>query len=161
VGFDYGEKPGVLIAIDYLRTVFAEDNVTAEVYLGNSQTSLPSYHKDNPDFVCDVVHIDGSHDGHFPLSDFQNARAMARKDGKTLVLFDDCGCPSEWCVAPLTTFSELLSAGSITAPEDEVTFFSAGEGIVRTCFGYMSPHRKVFFPYPHPLENGDWMKDYE
>jgi len=162
VGFDYGEKGEVVKAKEFLQNLLAADNVTVELHLGNSQFTVPEYLKNFPETVCDVIHIDGSHDGHFPLSDFQNLRTMARPDGKSLVLFDDCGCPTEWCVAPLKAFKGLQGSGAITFAEDGKDFFSAGNGAVRTCYGRMSPHKRDFEPYPHlDTVAGGVLNDYE
>lgn len=167
MGFDYGEKSSVAKAAKYIRDMLGLEGVSLELSTGNSQYSVPSYFEAHSDTVCDVVHIDGSHDGHFPLTDFQNLRAMARSDGKTLVLFDDCGCPTEWCVAPQVTFTQLLATGAITLSSSEekngdaASFFSAGDGATRTCFGLMAPHRKTYVPYPHAQPDGEWERDYD
>jgi hypothetical protein len=54
---------------------------------GNSSHTIPAYVAANPEFKCDLIYVDGSHQEVATLIDIQNFRPLAHPD--TLVLIDD------------------------------------------------------------------------
>ena len=139
IGFDYGRPhvtPGsdsVSLGFNVLKRTLR--HVSFELVIGDSMVTAPKYALEHPTTVCEIFHIDGSHDGPFPEADFQSARKMARSDGRTLVLFDDCGCQTEWCVKPAETFERAVKEGTITLLPNGASYLPAGGR--RTCAGYM------------------------
>jgi hypothetical protein len=57
------------------------------VFKGDSAKSIPRWSAANPDFVCDLIHIDGAHSYVHVVADFINLRAHARSH--SLFMFDD------------------------------------------------------------------------
>ena len=65
---------------------------------------------------CDVIHIDGEHNNGAPAADWTNVQPLLRRDGRTLILFDDCACGEGnawWCVEPTEVFDAAAAAGGI------------------------------------------------
>ena len=59
---------------------------------GSSADTVPEFVKHNPNFKCDLILIDGSHQEEATLVDFRNFRHLARQD--TIVLIDDLEDPN-------------------------------------------------------------------
>lgn len=63
-----------------------------EAVPGNSSETIPAYVAAHPEFKCDLIYIDGSHQEVATLSDIRNFRSLAHPD--TLVLIDDLEFPA-------------------------------------------------------------------
>ncbi len=55
--------------------------------IGNSNSSIPKFIKDNSGFKCDFLSIDGSHSPPQPFFDVLNSQSLAHK--QTIVILDD------------------------------------------------------------------------
>jgi hypothetical protein len=137
LAWDWNDKK--LASVDqgfaYLREVFPE--VPMQLHGGDSLQAVPAFLQQHQDVVCDVVHIDGSHDGVYPEGDFQNMRKAARKDGRTLVIFDDCGCSTGWCITPKNTAEKAFKEGTLIRLERNDSYILVeGRG---SCLGWMQP----------------------
>ena len=130
--FDLDANPSVRAGYNYLRRAFP---ATAFAFVvGDSTVSLPVW-SGGPDVAaCDLFHIDGGHAGGVPAIDWANVRRVIRKDGKSLVVFDDCGCQpgSEWwCTEPEEVFDSAVASGDIIPlSKGEISLPSKG-----TCAG--------------------------
>jgi hypothetical protein len=60
---------------------------------GDSKTLVPEFAKQNPDFKCDLVIIDGDHTPPAPYTDIKNMQALSHKD--TVLLMDDVNMTPE------------------------------------------------------------------
>ena len=136
LAFDCGGKPSVSDGFALLSRLFPA--VSWEFVEGNSVVTVPTYARAHAGTTCDVIHIDGAHDGPFPAADFDNARRFARADGKTLVIFDDCNCATEWCVTPLAVFKSGLSDGLISELPGGASYLSVDGQKKGSCLGWIS-----------------------
>mmetsp|Transcript_44956 Transcript_44956/g.105990 ORF Transcript_44956/g.105990 Transcript_44956/m.105990 type:complete len:373 (-) Transcript_44956:98-1216(-) len=57
-------------------------------HTGDSTVTVPAFADANPNFVCDVVFVDGEHFGSVPFADLLNLQRLATED--TVVIADDC-----------------------------------------------------------------------
>ena len=135
LAFDCGGKPSVADGFRLLQRVFAP--ASFEFVEGNSVSQLPRYAAAHPDTVCDVMHIDGAHDGPFPAADFDNMRRFARRDGRTFVVFDDCNCATEWCIAPLAVFKKAVAEGLIEELPGGASYLAVPGGQKGSCMGWL------------------------
>jgi len=139
VAFDCGGRMSVVGGLATLESVFgAALNLT---YVnGNSVGTVPAFALDHPAWECDVIHIDGAHDGPFPAADLKNARHLARADGGTLVVFDDCNCDTEWCSEPLAVFKRAVAEGAIRELEPALggPMLSVEGRLKGSCIGWLT-----------------------
>jgi len=135
LAFDCGGKPSVYDGFRLLQRVFS--HASLEFVEGNSVHTIPTYAKLHPSTSCDLIHIDGAHDGPFPKADFGAMRHFAREDGKTFVIFDDCNCDTEWCVAPLAVFKKAVIDGLIEELPAGDSYLSVPGGKKGSCLGWL------------------------
>ncbi len=130
--FDLDASPSVRMGYNYLRSAFPA--TTFAFVVGDSTVSLPVWIGGPDVAVCDLFHIDGGHAGGIPAIDWANVRKVIRKDGRSLVVFDDCGClpGSEWwCIEPEEVFDAAVASGAmIPVSKGEISLPSKG-----TCAG--------------------------
>ena len=88
--FDIGTHPGAKPMAEYLGHVFGD---RFHIHFGDSTVTLPQFHQDNPNIKCDVIFVDGGHQGKVPWLDILNFIAMAIP-GRTILVFDDY--PAYW-----------------------------------------------------------------
>lgn len=82
MGFDEWNRPIYEdAALQWVIQTFRESNIV--IYKGDSTENVPEY-----DGKCDVIHIDGGHQGDVPLTDMTNMARLASKHN--LLLIDDC-----------------------------------------------------------------------
>ena len=138
VAFDCGGRMSVVGGLAAIEAVFDYVNLTFVV--GNSVATVPTFARDHAAWACDVVHIDGAHDGPFPAADLANVRHLARPDGRTLVVFDDCNCDTEWCVEPLNVFKKAVADGVIRELEPALggPMLSVAGGLKGSCIGWIT-----------------------
>lgn len=74
LSFDLLERPAHKYAAE---TMMKEHPGRLEVIGGDSRITIPKFVAENPDFVCDVVLVDGGHEGDVPLRDLENLQASA------------------------------------------------------------------------------------
>ena len=112
IAFDCGNKASVNAGFSSLQESLPYAHF--EMIEGNSPVMVNKFAQQRGlDAVCDVIHIDGAHDGPFPAADWEAMWHYARDDGRTLIVFDDCNCDTEWCIAPLQVFQAAVSRGEI------------------------------------------------
>lgn len=112
--FDLDASPSVRMGYNYLRSAFPATSFS--LVAGDSTKSLPLWIGGASADVCDIFHIDGGHADGIPAIDWANVRKVIRKDGKSLVVFDDCGCAAGsawWCLEPEQVFDAAVAAGDI------------------------------------------------
>jgi hypothetical protein len=141
LAFDCGGKPSVYDGFRLLQRVFAP--ASFEFVEGNSVAQLPAYAKAHPATTCDVMHIDGAHDGPFPAADFDNMRRFARRDGRTFVVFDDCNCATEWCIAPLAVFKKAVAEGLIEELAGGASYLTVPGGQKGSCMGWLKARNEA------------------
>ena len=56
---------------------------------GDSRDTIPEFHVDSPEVMCDLVIIDGGHHADIPEWDFENFYAMVPRNRENLVVLDD------------------------------------------------------------------------
>ena len=56
---------------------------------GDSRETLPKFHRDHPDVTCDIIFVDGGHQGDVPTKDFAAMVAMASPNA--IMIADDYG----------------------------------------------------------------------
>ena len=135
LAFDCGGKPSVYAGFQLLQRVFSY--ASFEFVEGNSAVAVPTYAQTHPQTTCDVIHIDGAHDGPFPAADFDNARRFARADGGTFIVFDDCNCDTEWCVAPLAVFKKAVAEGLIEELTAGASYLNVAGRQKGSCAGWL------------------------
>lgn len=86
--FDLCEHTYTRPCVEYLQAVFPN---RVQLFAGCSKTTVPEYKEKNPDMKFDLIHIDGSHDGHIANCDFYNTLKMSKKGG--ILIFDDIYIP--------------------------------------------------------------------
>jgi len=79
---DYG--PRKKISYDYTNKMFGD---RVRYIWGNTSETIPQFREDNPDFVCDIMHIDGDHSADGCTRDLYNMRFLS--DAYTIVFVDD------------------------------------------------------------------------
>ncbi len=72
---------------------------------------MPDFARRNAGFVCDVLHVDGGHDGDTPRLDLVNMRALAGPH--SLVLMDDLHCWPGHCQPPQRAWDGLKAGDEI------------------------------------------------
>lgn len=108
LGFDLGSNPSPVLpnishgrhnytnsSIAIIKQQFnatTDENDKINVIIGDSTQTVPIFHELNPNFRCDVIHIDGGHFGNVPVSDLKNMALLSKEDGSTVVLLDDAVC---------------------------------------------------------------------
>ena len=80
ISFDMATHLSTVHSVALLQEKFPGKLV---VVLGDSQKSVPDYFSNNKDAVCDVVLVDGGHEGNIPISDLINFRKASKgTDGR-------------------------------------------------------------------------------
>ncbi len=59
------------------------------ITFGDSRDTIPEFHVDAPEVMCDLVIIDGGHHADIPELDFDNFYAMVPRNRENLVILDD------------------------------------------------------------------------
>jgi hypothetical protein len=106
--FDIGMHGYVRTAANHIKAQFPG---RFDIELGDSVQAVPGFVQRHPGFVCDVLHVDGAHEGDIPRLDLANMRALARPH--SILLMDDLQCPFPHCRAPRTAWDGLKAAGEI------------------------------------------------
>ncbi|ELR20367.1 uncharacterized protein ACA1_186330 [Acanthamoeba castellanii str. Neff] len=106
--FDIGMHGYVGTAANHIKAQFPG---RFDIKLGDSVQAVPGFVQRHPGFVCDVLHVDGAHEGDIPRLDLANMRALARPH--SILLMDDLQCPFPHCRAPRTAWDGLKAAGEI------------------------------------------------
>ena len=73
---------------------------------GDSTQTVPAFAQSHVAYTCDVVHIDGGHEGDTPLLDLYHMAPLANPLCHTLVM-DDTGCSAAYCVDPQRAWDRL------------------------------------------------------
>lgn len=100
---------------------------------GDSTSTLPEYHQNHPNLKCDLIVVDGGHAYDIALADLLNFEPMASE--KNLVLIDDAGCESDYCVNPKKAWDEAKKRGLINEMacypnSDRLRGFCVGQYVV-------------------------------
>lgn len=88
--FDMGVHPYSYVLAEYLRGKFPARLV---VHFGSSARTVPQFIRENPEFRCDLMFVDGGHRYVDALADLENFARMANLKSN-VVVFDDF--PTDW-----------------------------------------------------------------
>jgi hypothetical protein len=80
--FDLCYHPYVIPCFEYLKKEFPN---RINLYIGNSNSTVPEYHKNNPTKTFDLIHIDGGHEKNIANKDFFNCFKIA----SNIIIWDD------------------------------------------------------------------------
>lgn len=83
--FDLGEHAYARPCFEYIKKIFPETNI--EIFWGDSRETLANYHKQHPETVFDLVHIDGGHRSAVYSVDWKNSLDLTSSG--SLLIFDD------------------------------------------------------------------------
>jgi hypothetical protein len=106
--FDLGEHGYATVAKAYVEKGWPG---RFKIDFGNSIESVPAFSKQNPGFMCDILHVDGGHWGDLPKADILNMRALAHPH--SILLMDDIACSADYCEEPVRTWTKLQETGVI------------------------------------------------
>jgi len=59
------------------------------VHFGNSMLTVPAFARENPNYHCDFMFVDGGHSYPVAMADLLNFAAMANLDDGNIIMFDD------------------------------------------------------------------------
>lgn len=79
---------------------------------GDSRETVPAFARAHPEVRCDIMHVDGGHEGDVPLADLRNMRPLAHPAMHTL-LMDDVACTAAYCEAPQRAWDAMTHAGLV------------------------------------------------
>jgi lipopolysaccharide biosynthesis glycosyltransferase len=135
------------IAFDKVESISVEQGFTAvkaafpstsfELVKGASENTVVPWAAERPNFICDVAHIDGAHAGGGPLRDWNALQPLFRRDGFSIVVFDDCHCGGQvewWCLEPTSTWDDIVARGLAIKIAD--LSFPGSKG---SCAGWVRP----------------------
>lgn len=75
------------------------------VVKGDSRHTLPKCRQAYPDVKCDVMHVDGGHEGDVPLMDTSHMYLMVDWSKPNVFILDDTNCTAPYCqVSALVSF---------------------------------------------------------
>lgn len=83
--FDLGEHAYARPCFEYIKKAFPETNI--QIFWGDSRETLANYHKQHPEMIFDLVHIDGGHRSEVYTVDWKNSLNITSSGG--LIIFDD------------------------------------------------------------------------
>lgn len=86
VAFDIGHHPYTIPCLEYLRETFGD---RIRLVIGDSGDTVPHFHRENPDLVFDLLHIDGGHEELCIIKDVMNCRWLANKKNHIVIVDDD------------------------------------------------------------------------
>ena len=84
----------------------------ATLICGDSRETLPAYiarQANPPEVLCDIVHVDGGHEGDVPEMDLRHMRRLSHNH--TVLLMDDLACDAPSCKAPKEAWAQLIADG--------------------------------------------------
>jgi len=108
VEFDIGQHPYAKLAAKFLQDRFPGRLLNV---WGDSRVTLPRYHQDHPDMMCDIIVVDGGHSYDVAMSDLKSFAKMAAPG--SILTIDDTPCISSWCEGPTKAWQELVELGCI------------------------------------------------
>jgi hypothetical protein len=68
-----------------------------KIVKGSSLETVPDFHRENLDFKCDILSVDGGHTFEIALQDIKNMRYLARR-AHNILFIDDSSCSQPYCV---------------------------------------------------------------
>jgi hypothetical protein len=83
--FDLGAHEYTQPCYEYIKNKFPQTSM--EMFWGDSRETVPDYHKNNPEKLFELVHIDGGHKHEVYSADWVNSLAISGKGA--LLIFDD------------------------------------------------------------------------
>jgi len=83
--FDLGTHAYARPCFEYLKKTFPQ--TTMEIFWGDSRETLATYHKEHPEAVFDLIHIDGGHQSEVYIVDWKNSLNVTSRG--SLIIFDD------------------------------------------------------------------------
>lgn len=124
VSFDIGVYDYTNIGKKYIDNKYPFRH---SLVIGDSQMTIPEYHKKFPNKKFDLIYIDGGHEYDICKNDLMNCYQMAHEN--TILIMDDIMYKNEWdkfwTSGPTKVWVETLEKG-ITF---ELQSFSFGEGL--------------------------------
>lgn len=110
VAFDMCSSACVRHMAAYLNAAYGD---RLELHCGDSVSSVREYASEAAHAgMCDVLLVDGGHEGDVPLHDLRNFRVLARRE-RHVLLMDDVACEAAFCEAPATAYSALEASGEL------------------------------------------------
>lgn len=106
ISFDLGAHQYVTVAFEVLNNMYP-DRLT--LVLGDSKQTIADFIEDNPDFRCNLLFVDGSHEYDGVLHDLRNFRKMANQTFGHMVVVDDFGCLDPYCRHVRTAFYRMVN----------------------------------------------------
>lgn len=100
--FDIGLHETVQVGKEFIDKTYSGRH---SLIIGDSTVKVPEFISNNPGKTFDLIFIDGGHDYHVALADFENCRMLSGPD--TIVIMDDVwdGGP-HWCKGPTRVIRE-------------------------------------------------------
>lgn len=83
--FDLGTHAYARPCFEYLKKTFSQ--TAMEIFWGDSRETLAAYHKEHPEAVFDLMHIDGGHRSEVYIVDWKNSLDVTSSG--SLIIFDD------------------------------------------------------------------------
>jgi len=110
--FDLGGHPYVSPAHAHLAGKFGNRTILT---LGDSHITMKEFHKAHPDVVCDITIVDGDHSVNGAIADMNDFFEMINLNSQpySLVVMDDQGCTSSWCLGPNEAWKLFKDQGRI------------------------------------------------
>jgi len=108
--FDLGAHPYSKPASKFLQDSFPGRHTAT---WGDSTQTLPQFHQQNPNVLCNLIFVDGGHDKPVAAADLKNFMAMA-DPSYNVVMIDDVTCSAVYCVGPNAAWGDMIQGGQIT-----------------------------------------------
>lgn len=83
--FDIGLHSYARPCFEYIKKIFP--HTVIEMYWGDSRETLANYHREHPEVVFDLIHIDGGHRSEVYSVDWKNSLDVTASG--SLIIFDD------------------------------------------------------------------------
>ena len=78
---------------------------------GSSLDTIPAMSLRNSPPTCDLILVDGRHNGAYPINDLQNMLALASPHAS--ILMDDARCTSWWCADVTNAWAWAVNSGFV------------------------------------------------
>ena len=105
--FDLGEHTYAIPMAQYLNETFPG---RLFVHFGDSTVTVPQFIRENPNFRCDFILVDGGHTYDVAKADLNNLMPIASPH-KNVIMFDDY--PTDWGQKFGKAWEEIISIGRI------------------------------------------------
>ena len=97
VEFDLFVHPYSTLGENFIRSNLALNSSRLSIHKGDSKIVVKDFYERNPNFKCDLLSVDGSHDYADAVEDVSNMMKLANPEWNAL-LIDDTNCHASYCV---------------------------------------------------------------